>query len=89
MSEDDKNFVVTIKNHKAMEHSPKNTLLETIEHNKIKIEYHCRGGYCGACRIKLISGEVKYINDALAFIEDDEILPCCCIPVSDVNLEIP
>ena len=80
--------MVAIKNHKTVQHSPNNTLLETIEQNKIEIQYHCREGYCGACRSKLISGKVEYTTDPLAFIDDDEILPCCCIPASNIEIEL-
>jgi ferredoxin len=79
---------VIIREHKAVQHLPNNTLLETIEQNDVEIQYHCREGYCGACRSKLISGEVEYTTDPLAFIDDDEILPCCCIPISDIDIEI-
>jgi ferredoxin len=80
--------MVAIKNHQTVQHSPNNTLLETIEQNKIEIQYHCREGYCGACRSKLVSGKVEYTTDPLAFIDDDEILPCCCIPVSNIEIEL-
>jgi ferredoxin len=88
MSKNSDSFMVTIKNHKTVQHSPNNTLLETIEQNKIEIQYHCREGYCGACRSKLISGKVEYTTDPLAFIDDDEILPCCCIPASNIEIEL-
>jgi ferredoxin len=80
--------MVTIKGHKTVQHSPNSSLLETIEEHEIDIEYHCREGYCGACRSKLISGKVDYITDPLAFIDDDEILPCCCVPISNIEIEI-
>ncbi len=80
--------MVAIKNHQTVQHSPNNTLLETIEQNKIEIQYHCREGYCGACRSKLVSGKVEYTTDPLAFIDDDEILPCCCIPISNIEIEL-
>jgi ferredoxin len=88
MSKDSDSFMVAIKNHQTVQHSPNNTLLETIEQNKIEIQYHCREGYCGACRSKLVSGKVEYTTDPLAFIDDDEILPCCCIPVSNIEIEL-
>ncbi len=80
--------MVAIKNHQTVQHSPNNTLLETIEQNKIEIQYHCREGYCGAGRSKVVSGKVEYTTDPLAFIDDDEILPCCCIPVSNIEIEL-
>ena len=54
------------------------TLLEGLERTGHKIEYQCRSGYCGACRVTLRSGSVDYINPPLAYLRQDEILPCCC-----------
>ena len=88
MSKNNDSIMVAIINHQTVQHSPNNTLLETIEQYKIEIQYHCREGYCGACRSKLVSGKVEYTTDPLAFIDDDEILPCCCIPVSNIEIEL-
>jgi ferredoxin len=88
MSNKNSSFMVTIQSHKTVEHPPNNTLLETIEQQQIEIQYHCREGYCGACRSELVSGEVKYTTDPLAFIDDNEILPCCCIPISNIEVKI-
>lgn len=54
------------------------TLLEGLERTGHKVEYQCRSGYCGACRVTLRSGSVDYINIPLAYLRQDEILPCCC-----------
>jgi ferredoxin len=88
MSKNNDSFMVTIKDHKTVQHSPRNTLLATIEQHQIEIQYHCREGYCGACRTKLKKGRVEYQTDPLAFIDDDEILPCCCFPISDIEIEV-
>jgi ferredoxin len=69
-------------------HSENETVLETLERNQIVVQYHCRDGFCGACRSKLICGEVEYTTDPLAFIDDDEFLPCCTKPNSDITIEI-
>ncbi|WP_348523864.1 class I ribonucleotide reductase maintenance protein YfaE [Endozoicomonas sp. G2_1] len=66
-----------------------NNLLECIEQANIEIEYHCRDGFCGACRVRLDSGQIAYPQgEPLAFVGEGEILPCCCIPMSDVKLTI-
>ena len=52
------------------------TLLEGLERTGHKVEYQCRSGYCGACRVILRSGSVDYINTPLAYLRQDEILPC-------------
>jgi len=68
---------------------PKQTLLECLESANVEVHYHCRDGFCGACRVSLIEGEISYPNgEPLAYIGDNEILPCCCIPITDITLEI-
>ncbi|WP_029146767.1 class I ribonucleotide reductase maintenance protein YfaE [Methylophilus sp. 5] len=66
---------------------PQETLLEGLERTGHEVEYQCRSGYCGACRVRMLDGEVDYVELPLAFIAADEILPCCCVPKSDLWLE--
>ncbi|WP_459724411.1 class I ribonucleotide reductase maintenance protein YfaE [Methylobacillus methanolivorans] len=66
---------------------PHETLLDGLERTGHEVEYQCRGGYCGICRVRLLDGEVQYLEQPLAFIAADEILPCCCVPKSDVRVE--
>ncbi|SDK40735.1 ferredoxin [Methylophilus rhizosphaerae] len=66
---------------------PQETLLEGLERTGHEIEYQCRSGFCGACRVRMLAGEVQYLEQPLAFIAADEILPCCCIPTSDIRIE--
>ena len=65
-----------------------NNLLESLEAQNIQVPYQCREGYCGACRCKKISGQVNYIKEPMAWINDDEILPCVSIPTSDLQLKL-
>ncbi|WP_371378901.1 class I ribonucleotide reductase maintenance protein YfaE [Thalassotalea aquiviva] len=65
------------------------TTLEFLEANQVEVHYHCRDGFCGACRAVLNAGEVTYHKgEPLAFIRDNEILPCYCIPKSDIDITI-
>ncbi|QBG34574.1 class I ribonucleotide reductase maintenance protein YfaE [Litorilituus sediminis] len=65
------------------------TLLECLESADIEVHYHCRDGFCGACRVTLTSGQVAYPKgEPLAFIADGEILPCCCMPITDISIEV-
>ncbi|AJQ99829.1 Ferredoxin [Enterobacteriaceae bacterium bta3-1] len=66
----------------------KGSLLETLEHHKVQVEYQCRSGYCGSCRCKLTKGQVVYRQKPLAFINEGEILPCCCHPIDDIEVEL-
>lgn len=69
--------------------SEQRSLLEALEAQKQQVNYQCREGYCGACRCKLLSGSVSYLNEPLAFVRKGEILPCCSIPITDIEIELP
>jgi ferredoxin len=65
------------------------TLLDCLESANVEVHYHCRDGFCGACRVTLVEGEINYpLGEPLAFVGDNEILPCCCVPVTDISLLI-
>ncbi len=64
-------------------------LLVSLEQQKLDVSYHCRAGFCGACRCKLLSGQVQYLEEPLAFVRKGEFLPCCSVPVGDIEIEIP
>ncbi|WMY94854.1 MAG: class I ribonucleotide reductase maintenance protein YfaE [Arsenophonus sp.] len=63
------------------------SILDTLE-KKIQIDFQCRKGFCGICRIYLKKGKIKYHNQPLAFIHKNEILPCSCQPISDIFIVI-
>ncbi|CAN8142587.1 2Fe-2S ferredoxin-type domain-containing protein [uncultured Thiomicrorhabdus sp.] len=65
------------------------SMLEALDESGFDMPYSCRGGNCGACAVKLISGQVEEIQTPIYEPNDDEILTCSCIPVSDVVIEIP
>lgn len=65
------------------------TLLEGLERTGHHVEYQCRSGYCGACRVKLKSGSVVYPKPPLAFLRRDEILPCCCRIQEPIVINVP
>ncbi|RUO79271.1 class I ribonucleotide reductase maintenance protein YfaE [Pseudidiomarina taiwanensis] len=84
-----KTFKVTINGQHSLtvSDSDDKSLLESLEAQKVQLHYHCREGFCGACRSKLVSGDVTYINEPLAFVRPGDCLPCCCVPASDLELE--
>jgi len=63
-------------------------ILNALERENIESHYHCRDGFCGACRCKLISGTVKYKVEPLAFVRDGDILTCCAEPTSDIEINL-
>jgi ferredoxin len=64
------------------------TLLESLEAQNVTVHYQCREGYCGSCRTQLLEGEVHYTEEPMAWINDDEILPCCCIPKTAIRIKL-
>lgn len=61
-------------------------LLVQLEKAGFQPEYQCRNGMCGACRCKLKVGAVDQ-QDAMAFVGPNEILACCSVPKSHLELE--
>lgn len=70
----------------SIPHQGNMTLLETLELHCQPVESQCRAGFCGACRTRLYQGQVRYLTTPLAFIGEDEILPCCCVPQTDLHI---
>ena len=69
---------------------PEQTILELSEELGIGIEFSCRVGTCGICKVKMTSGEVEMaVQDALD--GDDKtngiILACEAKPTDDVTVE--
>ncbi|WJG11153.1 class I ribonucleotide reductase maintenance protein YfaE [Aliiglaciecola sp. LCG003] len=88
MSSKDNLFVITVGDHPAFPYQSDDTVLECLEKHNIEVHFHCREGFCGACRTTMLSGDVEYTTDPLAYIDDDEILPCCCTAKSDLHLKL-
>lgn len=63
-------------------------LLNSLQNNKTEVLYHCKEGFCGACRCKLKSGSISYNNEPLAFVRKGEILTCCSKPEGDIEIEL-
>ncbi len=56
------------------------TLLELAEQRGLSPEYSCRGGSCGSCRTRILSGSVTYAQTPTAEVGPDEALICCALP---------
>jgi ferredoxin len=64
------------------------SMLDALDENGFDIPYSCRGGNCGACTVRLISGEVEEIQSPAYDSRKGEILTCCSIPKTDVEIEL-
>jgi len=64
------------------------TILEAALANNIAFPHGCRSGRCGACKSRLVNGEVKLLDHSRFSLSDDEksqglILACRAIPKTD------
>jgi ferredoxin len=78
------------KNNKSAKIHVGQTILELSEELAIGIEFSCRVGTCGVCKVKMTSGEVEMaVDDALE--PDDNangiILACQAMPKGEVAVE--
>ncbi|WP_127471261.1 2Fe-2S iron-sulfur cluster-binding protein [Thiomicrorhabdus aquaedulcis] len=64
------------------------SLLEALDENGFDMPYSCRGGNCGACTVRLISGKVEEIQSPAYDTRAGEILTCSVIPLTDVVIEL-
>ena len=78
---------------KISEAKASETILVALERAGIKAPSKCRGGECGWCRSKLVSGNVfsnikqdqrRYIDKEFNYIH-----PCSCYPIADCIIEVP
>ncbi|MGX1182928.1 ferredoxin-NADP reductase/predicted pyridoxine 5'-phosphate oxidase superfamily flavin-nucleotide-binding protein [Pseudomonas sp. F-14 TE3623] len=56
------------------------SLLELAESRGLRPEFSCRGGSCGTCKTRLISGEVNYPQPPAEVPDAGEVLICCAVP---------
>lgn len=83
-------LVTFSRNKKAAKIAVEQTILELSEQLDIGIEFSCRVGTCGVCKVKMTSGEVEMaVEDALdpAEMADNIILACQAKPKSAVAVD--
>lgn len=72
--------------------SPGQTLLEGALASKVDLDFSCTMGGCGACKLRLASGEVL-MDEPNCLTEDERragvVLTCISRPLTDVTLEAP
>ena len=56
------------------------TLLELAEARGLAPEFSCRGGSCGTCKTRLVSGQVHYPNPPAELPAAGSVLICCAVP---------
>ena len=61
-------------------HPDGGSLLELAESRGLRPEFSCRGGSCGTCKTRLISGQVNYPQVPAELPDDGDVLICCAVP---------
>lgn len=56
------------------------SLLELAESRGLRPEFSCRGGSCGTCKTRLVSGAVNYPQPPAEVPEAGHVLICCAVP---------
>ncbi|RYE14272.1 MAG: 2Fe-2S iron-sulfur cluster binding domain-containing protein [Sphingobacteriales bacterium] len=64
------------------------SILEFSEAHDIEIVSGCLFGDCGTCLTSLLEGEVKYMHPTMIKPDSGDCLPCSCVPVSNIVLDV-
>jgi CDP-4-dehydro-6-deoxyglucose reductase, E3 len=72
---------------------PDETVLGAILRGGAKIIFGCRGGGCGSCKMRVISGRVEHGRCSAAVLTEEEkekgsFLSCQARPLSDLTVEL-
>lgn len=62
-------------------------LLTCAGRNNVSLESGCRTGACGSCAVKLLRGKVRYTRRPQFHTQSNDILPCVCVPETDIELD--
>jgi ferredoxin-NADP reductase len=65
------------------------SLLELAESRGLNPDFSCRGGSCGTCRTRLVSGQVHYLNLPAEMPAEGEVLICCAVPAQTKEGDAP
>ena len=72
----------------ALNVEPGETILAALERNGYRPEFNCRAGVCGACKLRMLEGEVDQPGEILSPTEQANgfVLSCIAHPLGQVTL---
>jgi len=70
----------------ALAYAGQPSLLHALQEQGVELPADCWGGHCGSCRIRC-TGEVEWRQAPASKVPTGQILACCCIPRSALQLE--
>lgn len=65
------------------------SVLDALLASGVKVPYDCRGGSCGACALRLVSGNCSNVLQSEFSVGADEVLSCCVQATSALQLAFP
>lgn len=77
-----------ITNSMTFEWQPNESLLDALIRTGHKVEYQCREGYCGSCRLRCVSGQFEYRSTPLAYPLPQEVIACCAVPRTHMVVDV-
>ena len=63
-------------------------LLEFAEDCGLSPDFSCRAGTCESCKVRVLSGAVRYVFQPFRKPGPDEVLVCCSVPTQDLTLDL-
>ncbi|WP_337842908.1 iron-sulfur cluster-binding domain-containing protein [Rheinheimera sp.] len=78
-------FSIEMDGHQA-DSMGQRSVLDALIAASVPLSYDCKGGSCGLCKVRVVSGEYKQVLDAAVHCGDDEVLACCIQPTSALVL---
>jgi ferredoxin len=77
----------------SLECRPEETVLSAILRSGAHVMFACRGGGCGTCKMRLLSGQVEHGRCSAAVLPDEQkrqgaFLSCQARPLSDLTVEL-
>ena len=62
------------------------SLLAALLEQGIDVAHDCRNGTCGACRVRVLAGEVRQVVPPELPLPADCVLACCVVPATALDL---
>ena len=71
----------------VIESDGEDNILESLIKNKIDgLSYMCRSGYCSYCKCIKMDGDIEYSEEPVAYIKNNEMLPCISHPKGNITI---
>lgn len=87
-NQDTAEYRVSIAGHGCRTFQGQPSLLHALESWGVPVEADCRSGTCGACRIQLRQGEVRFCQPQGMDLPARHTLACCAVPASDMEIAL-